>query len=348
MKKVWVWAGVLAVVLSSTGAAFAETSEEAKAYFKNGVELLTESPPNYQDAYYQFKLAYEKSGQNWKVLGNLGFCAFKLERDAEAVEYYSEYLEKGEGELSEEEMKQIRRDLLLIRGSMAQVVLTSDIPEVELSVRRTGSSAPVQVYRMTGGKLSLSLRAGTQKITAQHEGRQQVWEVPLSPGQEKSYAFTFAEEEEVATAPVKSKNTPDSTADDAPPASSRGKMSTLRIAGIVTAGVGVGALIGGGVFGLSSSKKEGDARDQADDPDVCLADGGDNVCTPDAEDAFDKAKTDALLANILFIGGGVLTAAGVTMVVLGGNKSGENPSATLELGPAITPLGGGLRAFGTF
>src|SRR5262245_21338337 len=72
---------ILAVALlgSAVPASVQEAiSEEAKLYFANGVELLQDQPPNYTDAYYQFKLAYEKSG-SWKVLGNLGLCAMKLE-----------------------------------------------------------------------------------------------------------------------------------------------------------------------------------------------------------------------------------------------------------------------------
>src|SRR5262245_13737348 len=67
--------------------------EEAKLYFKNGVELIQGQPPNYQDAYYQFKLAWEKS-KSWKVLSNWGLCALKLERDGEAIWAYTEYLKQ--------------------------------------------------------------------------------------------------------------------------------------------------------------------------------------------------------------------------------------------------------------
>ena len=67
----------------------------AKRYFQNGVDLITGSQPNYQDAYYQFQLAYQESSKSWKVLGNLGLCALKLERDQEAASYYEQYLKKG-------------------------------------------------------------------------------------------------------------------------------------------------------------------------------------------------------------------------------------------------------------
>ncbi|HEY3666905.1 MAG TPA: hypothetical protein VGL19_12920, partial [Polyangiaceae bacterium] len=88
-------------------------SEDAKLYFKNGVELIQSQPPNYQDAYYQFKLAYEKS-HSWKVLGNFGLCAFKLERDGEAIQYYTDYLKGGGNDVDPDERAALRRDLLVL------------------------------------------------------------------------------------------------------------------------------------------------------------------------------------------------------------------------------------------
>ena len=78
--RFWRVAGSLllsALLLSSAAAADDSIPEEAKLYFKNGVELIQSQPPNYQDAYYQFKLAWEKS-KSWKVLSNWGLCALPL------------------------------------------------------------------------------------------------------------------------------------------------------------------------------------------------------------------------------------------------------------------------------
>jgi hypothetical protein len=48
-----------ALLLVSTARAQDAIPEDAKLYFRNGVELIQSQPPNYQDAYYQFKLAWE-------------------------------------------------------------------------------------------------------------------------------------------------------------------------------------------------------------------------------------------------------------------------------------------------
>ena len=110
---------------------------EAQGYFRNGVELLQADTPNYQDAYYQFKLAYEKSN-SWKVLGNLGLCALKLERDGEALAYYDDYLKLGGRNVDRAEREAIERDLLLARGNGATVEFTAS-EEGELIDTRTTS-----------------------------------------------------------------------------------------------------------------------------------------------------------------------------------------------------------------
>src|SRR6187402_1666262 len=139
------WLALVAVVLLVAGPARADDkiSEEAKGYFRNGVELIQGSPPNYQDAYYQFRLAYEKS-KSWKVLGNLGLCSFKLERDGEAIQYYSDYLKGGGKDIDPDERAALERDLLVLNGNSATVTLTSASADIDLADTRAGSSAPPQ------------------------------------------------------------------------------------------------------------------------------------------------------------------------------------------------------------
>lgn len=124
---------------------------EARLHFSNGVELLQASPPNYQDAYPQFLLAYEKTGQSWKVLGNLGLCALHLERDGEAIDYYRRYLDEGGDEIDPAERKAIEREILLIQGNQAQLKLTAPEKNLRITLRREGSTAPTQIYHMTEG-----------------------------------------------------------------------------------------------------------------------------------------------------------------------------------------------------
>src|SRR5262245_6642638 len=105
LRGAWILAfaaGLASFAAPAPAHAKEQISEEARAYFRNGVELLQATPPNYQDAYYQFKLAFDKSN-SWKVLGNMGLCAVNLERDGEALRYYDDYLKRGGKDINKEE-----------------------------------------------------------------------------------------------------------------------------------------------------------------------------------------------------------------------------------------------------
>lgn len=334
----------LAISFASVPVAAEEKiSEEAKLYFKNGVELIQATPPNYQDAYYQFKLAYEKS-RSWKVLGNLGLCALKLERDGEALAAYTEYLKSGGKEVDPEERTALERDTLLISGNSAVLNLTSAVPDADLIDTRAGSSVPPQTYKFQNGVLALRLRAGTHTLTAStSDGRQEKWEVVLTPGKSVDYRFAFAPPPAARATPAVPPAEPSTRPISLPPQldDSEGKFP-LRTVGFVTAGVGAAALVGGVVTGLLARSAEGDAKDACDG----------KVCPTSAETDFDSAASLATMSNVFFIGGGVLAAAGVGMIVFGGDGQAEAPLAAasprLRLTPVVTPGRAGLFATGRF
>lgn len=322
-------------------------------HFANGVELLQATPPNYQDAFRQFQLAYEKTHGSWKVMGNLGLCALKLERDGEALGYYEGYLKEGGDQIDPDERSHIEREMLLIQGNMAHVVLTSSRPGVRYSVSRQGSAVPPQIYEAEADETDLGLRAGTLDITATaQDGTQLTFNVTLAAGERAEHVFDYE------ARPVLVAQPPVAAPDE--PAPKKG-MSGLRIAGIATAGVGVLALGGGVVTGLLSQSKEKNAKDQ------CI----DSICPEDSKKDFDSAKTMATVANVLFISGGVLAATGITLVIVGGHRdergealSSKRPAHAsltqqsnhartpqplrLEIAPVPYLGGGGLLALGSF
>jgi hypothetical protein len=336
---------ILALVLSFATPAFAEEaiSEEAKLYFRNGVDLIQASPPNYQDAYYQFKLAFEKS-KSWKVLGNLGLCALKLERDGEALQYYTEYLKGGGNDIDPDERAALEREMLLINGNTAIVDVSASIPDVDVTDVRAGSAVPPQSYKVQGDVLSLRLRAGTHTLSAfAPDGKTLTWQVALQPGRKVTYRFDFSTPAAPGAAPPVA--APDTQPRGEPPAGqSASSGSPLRTVGFITAGVGGAAVIGGVITGLMAKGAESEALDQCN---------GDN-CDPDAEESFDSAASLATVTNVLLIGGGVLAAAGVGLIVFGGGSSAEQaPNAAtaaprLVLSPAVGPGMSGVWATGRF
>lgn len=319
-----------------SGAVSEEALRDARGHFSNGVQLLQETPPNYQDAYYQFQSALEKSGGSWKVRGNLGYCALKLERDGEALEHYREYLARGADTLGVDERQDIERELLLIEGNLTRVVLSSSDPKAQIVVQRQSTAVPAQSYELKGSSTPLGLRSGSFTITATSGKHVLTWQPILTPGKEESHHFDFSEPPPAAAAPPEQEPPP---AEPEPEAQTHHQPNTVRIVGYATAGVGVAALAGGLVTGLMSQSKEKQAKEDC----VNLA------CPSAAESTKNAAVSLATTANILFVAGGVLTAVGVSLWLVGSeSSSGAKSQASLRLSPGVQVGGGSVVALGTF
>ena len=100
-----------------------QITEKARELFRAGVALLQDPDgARYEEAYQQFKAAYAES-PSWKILGNLGFTAMKLERDGEAIEAFKGYLEQGGKELTKAERAQFQSDLDTLSATAATVTI---------------------------------------------------------------------------------------------------------------------------------------------------------------------------------------------------------------------------------
>lgn len=318
-------------------------SAEAKEHFRAGVDLLKDPDgARYQEAYLQFKLAYDKS-KSWKVLGNLALSAMKLERDGEAVEYYETYLRDGAKDIDQSEREQVEKDVRILKSGMAKVTLKADIT-TDVSVsdsRQRQSGANTNTYTVKGGLLALGLRAGNHTFKATANGKSVEWVVDLTPGQQIEHTFAFTDKAVVAPPPASatasaapSAAPPPPTATTTPPPSEPSEGSGMKTAGYVTAGVGGAMILGGVVTGLMSKSKESSVKDK------CRG----TVCPESAKGDYDSAKSLATITNVLLIGGVVAAGAGATLIVLSGKK--ESAGAPPRL--AITPTGSGLFAHGSF
>ncbi|MGE0791226.1 MAG: hypothetical protein AB7S26_36470 [Sandaracinaceae bacterium] len=62
----------------------------------------------------------------------------------------------------------------------------------------------------------------------------------------------------------------------------------------------------------------------------------------------DRAATEATVANVLFVGSGVLLAAGITALIIGLAMDGGEEEPAVALAPVLGPTTLGLSAFGRF
>src|SRR6187402_2729084 len=119
-----------------------QISEAARNHFNAGVNLLQDPDgARYEEAYVEFKTAYAAS-PSWKILGNLGIAAMKLERDGEAIEAFQKYLAGGQASLAPEEKEQFQRDLGTLQAGVVRLNIDVSQPGVILTDERmpvTGS-----------------------------------------------------------------------------------------------------------------------------------------------------------------------------------------------------------------
>jgi hypothetical protein len=271
-------------------------SEQARRHFAAGVALLQDPEgEKVEEAYREFRTAYDVSGSA-KILGNMGFCAMRLERDGEAIEAYSRYLREVL-DIDPDERAQIVRDLQTLTVGVARLTIEVDKP----GVRIVDVRIPVRGGRVTNtygpvtGKLEIGVRPGHHLITAKlpdHEDEQ--WEIEAFAASREKTSFTMRPEA-VATAPAPVYR---------PRPTNPGPWIVM--------GIGGAMILGGAVTGIVALGKTNDIEDKCPG-DVCPR-------SFDLDGERSSAKTFVRITDLLLIGGGVVAAGGFGWLLLSGNS----------------------------
>jgi hypothetical protein len=280
-------------------------TEEARTHFAAGVNLLRDPDgARYEEAYREFKAAYASS-PSYKILGNLGLCAMKLERDGEAVDAYTNYLARA-SDLDPAEAKQVATDLQTLRAGVVKLTITVEpggamLNDVRVPVR---GERVVNQYGPINGPIQIGVRAGHHVMTLKLAGMEDAtWEFDAPAGAVDSKRFSLHKPTAAS---------PSVAAKDTAPSESRPVPSGVYIGLAAT-----GALaIGGGITGLMAIGKRNDFNAKND---------GSNPSA--ASQLRDQGGTLNLVTDILF--GGALVAVGVTSVVYFSRPSAS--SASIEL-----------------
>ena len=303
-----------------------QITEKARELFRTGVTLLQDPDgARYEEAYQQFKAAYAES-PSWKILGNLGFAAMKLERDGEAIEAFQGYLQHGFNELSKAERAQFQSDLDTLTASAATVTIVGLPATTRVTDVRSPNQGPDiknQYEVPADGALVLRVRPGTHRFTAQwsdQPARTHELEVTIKGSHELK--FEAVQPEPVQAAPV--------VVAPAPPpvvvSSNDGGFLQSPVAAYVSLGVGAVGVGLGVVFVTQRSSALSDADDKFD---ACLAS---QACTPadqrDMEALDDKASTMGTLSIVSFGVGAVGLGAGVALLLINGKTEEGAAHAT--------------------
>ncbi len=310
--------GVLAALLATGTIAVGEAvaradgqveavSDKARAHFDAGVSLLLDPDgARYEDAYREFQVAYAAS-KSPRILGNLGFCAMKLERDSEAIDAYTRYLDEAP-EIDAVEREQIKRDLVTLRSGVVRVIITvSPANATVLDVRHPVRGTPVtNVYVAEQGRVTIGIRPGRHVIKARDGANESpAWELEATPGSAQTHRLVAAP-------------APQAVAMRAPQS---------KIAPWLLTGTGAVVLASGAVTGILALRSK-------DRMDVACPKG---ECPSSYDLSGETSKTRALVTatDALLISGGVIAATGITWLVLSSTdkekkaQSSPPPSTTM-------------------
>jgi hypothetical protein len=287
-------------------------SEEARRHFAAGVSLLQDPEgEKVEEAYREFRTAYDVSGSP-KILGNMGFCAMRLERDGEAIDAYSRYL-RDVPNIDADERAQIVRDLQTLTVGVARLSIEVDKPGVRLIDVRI----PVRGERVTNtygpinGKLELGVRPGHHVITAKlNDHEDATWELDAFAGARDKTSFTMRQRVLAPLAPIATE-------------SGRGS----NVGPWVLMGIGGAMLVGGAVTGIVALGKTSDIEAKCPN-DVCPK-------AFDLDGARSSAKTFVRITDVLLIGGGLVTAGGLGWLLVGGSKTEEAPKPAARARAAL-------------
>ena len=323
---------LVSLLVSSTALAEAKVSAKAREHFDAGVAFLQDPDgAKYEEAYREFKTAYADS-PSWKILGNLGIAAMKLERDGEAIAAFEKYLK--EGQLDAEEKRTVERDLRTLRAAAAKLTLrfnedNADVTDERMPVQGNGVR---NRYAATGGALEIWVRSGHHKIIASVPGKPDVsWDMDANSGGEYTHDFDFAAP---PAAPVPS------AAPVAPPPPRQPVATTRPVPVSVWVGLAAtaGLAIGAGVTGAMAL----DRKSQYD-----KANTGEDKAH--AHDLAGQTRTFNLVSDVLT--GAAVVGAGITtylFVTRPGKPEGEQVGRRIQLAPSIGQTSWGVDMSGRF
>ncbi len=303
-----------------------EQLEAARAAFREGVRILQQDPIDYAAAYAYFSRASRLSG-NWKVLGNLGLCAFHLERYDEALDHYASYLSQGGSEVSEDERASVEMETATILKESG--VVTFGIPEpVEVVDVRAGSRIAPQKYQLSAERARLRLRVGEHHLIFRFAGGR-----PVDVKLEVSSGAHLSRDIERASEPPPPAPAPSEVADPG--------MSATRSWGIGVAGLGAATLVVSMSMGFVAAGFDRHAWKQ------CRRNEEDQmVCELTAQQDFESAESYTTAANVLWIAGGITALAGLGMIIWGGDESSE--ARAVRVSPLLGRDFEGLTLSGRF
>lgn len=311
----------------------------AEALYQQAVKLF--KAEQFGDAAEKFD-ASQKLDPAIGTLLYLGDCYEKLNKKASAWAAFKEAASLAQSRNDDREKTAEVRAAALLPQVSHLVVRVADVSLAlpGFVLRRDGVEMPPGTLGaplpMDAGKVELQATATghtawTQTVNIPDGGKEITVDVPaLAPA-------GSTVEPSPAPVPVP---TPVPPSDDG--ADQGGGNTGLLIAGIAVTVLGLGGMAAGSAFGLEARNARDDSLER------CRTE---RFCTPEGVALREDAQDAATISTITFIVGGVLTAGGVTLLVLSQVMDDDSPPQALqrlELVPQAGPTTAGLTLRGAW
>jgi hypothetical protein len=321
---------VLALCLLTPLTSHANDPALAEALFQEAKQLATAG--KFAEACPKFEASY-RADKTLGTLLNLADCHEQIGKVATAWAEWNEAIElaKRTGD-DRVPYATDRRDKLTARLPKLEVRVKS--PVAGLAVFRGDTRIPVGAYNTP-----IPVDPGKHEITVQRDDAVlDRRSVETSEGQSATVELDLAAIDAAHPAP---KTPPGGTGGGSgtdPGADRPMETSSQKTIGFIIAGVGVVGLATAGVLELVAISN----KNQADEPDQCV----NKYCSPQGLDSADRAKNFAEIGQWVAVGGLVVTAVGVTLILTAPSPQPAK-RAGVEVAPWVAPTGGGLSLSGT-
>ena len=270
----------------------------------------------------------------------LAICHEKEGRLATAWAEYVDVAGRAKSQGREDRAAAARQSAEKLRPRLSRMVIEvgEDAEAVEgLEIRRDG-----EVVGKAAWGVAVPVDGGKHRVEATAPGRV-TWSTSVSLNSENSLETVTVPT--LSAAPAALARTAHSTDKGAKTTPVPGEatepvtLTPLRIAGIVTAGVGLVGVSIGTYYGVSAMSGAADTDDDCPN----------NRCTTaEATSTRSDAKTAGSVSTLAFAIGGALVAAGATLYLIGEPTQETASTATLTLQPGISNSTLGLDLGGSF
>ncbi|HWP09571.1 MAG TPA: hypothetical protein VNN72_27710 [Polyangiaceae bacterium] len=335
MKRAFLTAALLLVSGLLSAPARAGDAAAAEALFREGRQLMDAG--DYARACPKLAESYEQEPGTGTLLA-LAMCREKEGKLASAWAAYGQVASRSKRDGRADREQVAREQVAALEPRLSRLTINVDAGTAVLgglAVKRDGSLVGSGAWGT-----AVPLDPGEHQLEATAPGKKP-WTAKVTIGAERdtqtvTVPVLDVDEQAVAGAAPLGGSPADTPAEQ----TGASKGPPLRTIGLIVGGVGIVGLGVGGVFALqaNSANKESKEDGHCDAQNQCDTVGGEKR---------DDAKSAASVATVMFITGGVLTAAGVTLFLVGSPKR-KSSGALVQATPVLGRNDAGLVVRGSF